>query len=155
MVQLKLGTLVSLRLVPAVVQKVILSGAVSHKMMSTRRKDHLILQVILNVVVVEWIQLVYESVTQAQVLTLAAGFLSLLVLGDREWVLVWLNRLKFSFVSTDRRLWGCLGVLEIFKFFVSCNNFENIVRSDFVIFVCWNLRKFVIFNNFMLFSLNT
>lgn len=84
MVQLKLGTLVSLRLVPAVVQKVILGGAVAHKMMCTRRKDHLILQVVLNVVVVEWIQLVYESVTQAQVLTLTAGFLSLLMLGDRE-----------------------------------------------------------------------
>jgi hypothetical protein len=83
-VQLKLGTLVSLRLVPAVVQKVILGGAVAHKMMCTRRKDHLILQVVLNVVVVEWIQLVYESVTQAQVLTLAARFLSLLILGDRE-----------------------------------------------------------------------
>ncbi len=104
MVQLKLGTLVSLRLVPAVVQKVILGGAVAHKMMSTRRKDHIILQVVFNVVVVEWIQLVYKSVTQAQVLTLAAGFLSLLVLGDRECVLIWLNRLKFSFVSTDRRL---------------------------------------------------
>lgn len=84
MVQLKLGTLVSLRLVPAVVQKIILGGAVAYKMMCTRRKDHFILQVVLNVVVVEWIQLVYESVTQAQVMTLAAGFLSLLVLGDRE-----------------------------------------------------------------------
>ena len=91
MVQLKQGTLVSLGLVSTVVQEVIIGGSVAHKMVRPRREDHIILQVVLDVVVVEWVQLVYELVTQVQVLTLFATFFSLLMLWDRIGVLIRLN----------------------------------------------------------------